>query len=148
VELQDLSTGKIIPLSALQGMRAGALSAIASPESFEQGLRRLGVNLELTQSYADHHRFSKRELERFIKRCSRRGVPFILTTEKDAVRMPRLLNQEVPVLYLRIEIEILKGHEEWDRMLAQLARPEAPIVDDSETTAEATRLENSGSLNL
>jgi hypothetical protein len=62
--------------------------------------------------------------------------------------MPRLLNQEVPVLYLRIEIEILKGHEEWDRMLAQLARPEAPIVDDSETTAEATRLENSGSLNL
>jgi tetraacyldisaccharide 4'-kinase len=146
VELQDLSTGKIIPLSALQGMHAGALSAIASPESFEQGLRRLGVNLELTQSYADHHRFSKRELERFIKRCSRRGVPFILTTEKDAVRMPRLLNQEVPVLYLRIEIEILKGHEEWDLMLSQLARPEAPIVDDSETTAEATRLEISESL--
>jgi tetraacyldisaccharide 4'-kinase len=81
VELQDFSTGEQLPLSSLQGLKAGALSAIASPESFEQGLRRLGVSLELTQSFADHHRYSKRELDRFIKRCTRRGVSCILTTD-------------------------------------------------------------------
>jgi len=136
VELQDLSTGEILPLSKLQGLRAGSLSAIASPESFEQGLRRLGVSLELTQSYADHHRFSKRELGRFIKRCSLRGVDCILTTEKDAVRMPRLLNQEVPIYYLRIEIEIIKGQELWDAMLDQLVHHPRTLVDDSETRRE------------
>ncbi len=133
VELQDFSTGEQLPLSTLQGLKAGALSAIASPESFEQGLRRLGVSLELTQSFADHHRYSKRELDRFIKRCTRRGVSCILTTEKDAVRMPRLLNQEIPIRYLRIEIEIIKGQEHWDRMLEQLLHHPHPVIKDSET---------------
>ena len=143
VELQDLSTGECIPLTSLRGMRAGCLSAIASPESFEQGLRRLGVSVELTQSYADHHRYSKRELERFIKRCSRRGVSCILTTEKDAVRMPRLLNQELPIRYLRIEIEILKGKEHWELMLEQLTNPPKPMIDDSDTRSGELHLAES-----
>ena len=136
LELQDLSTGETFPLSSLKGLRAASLSAIASPESFEQGLRRLGVSLELTQSFADHHRYSKRELERFIRRCTRRGVSCILTTEKDAVRMPRLLNKDLPIRYLRIEIEILKGHGEWERLLDQLVHPPHPLLEASETRAE------------
>jgi tetraacyldisaccharide 4'-kinase len=143
VELQDFATGANLPLESLQGLSAGALSAIASPESFEAGLRRLGVQLELTQSFADHHRYSKREMERFLKRCERRGVSCILTTEKDAVRMPRLLQQSIPIYYLRIEIEILRGVEHWNQMLAQLTHPPMPIVDDSETRAEELRLLNS-----
>ncbi len=139
LELQDLSTGERLPLSSLEGLRAGALSAIASPESFEQGLRRLGVQLELTQSFADHHRYSKREIDRFLKRCVRRGLSCVLTTEKDAVRMPRLLNQEIPVRYLRIEIEILNGQEHWNSMLDQLVHPATPLIDDSETRAEEIR---------
>lgn len=141
VELQDFATGDIIPLEKLQGLRAGALSAIASPESFEAGLQRLGVELELTQSFADHHRYSRREMERFLKRCERRGVSCILTTEKDAVRMPRLFQQSIPIYYLRIEIEIIRGIEHWNRMLDQLIHPPMPIVDDSETRSEELRLE-------
>jgi tetraacyldisaccharide 4'-kinase len=140
VELQDFSTGAILPLEKLKGLRAGALSAIASPESFEQGLRRLGAELELTQSFADHHRYSKREMERFIKRCERRGVSCILTTEKDAVRMPRLIQQTIPIYYLRIEIDILSGQEHWDKMLDQIVHHPMPILDDSETRAEEGRL--------
>lgn len=140
VELQELATGAILPLEQLQGLRAGALSAIASPESFEAGLRRLGVELELTQSFADHHRYSKRELERFIKRCERRNVPCILTTEKDAVRMPHLLQQSIPIYYLRIEIDILTGHEHWERLLNQIINHPRPVVEDSETRAEELRL--------
>jgi tetraacyldisaccharide 4'-kinase len=134
VELQDLSTGEIIPLESLNGLRAGALSAIASPESFEQGLRRLGVQLELTQSFADHHRYSRREIDRFLKRCARRGVSCVLTTEKDAVRMPRLLNQELPIRYLRIEIEILRGLEHWERMIKGLIAPPHPVIADQDTS--------------
>ena len=140
VELQDLSSGEILPLESLKGLRAGALSAIASPESFEQGLRRLGVQLELTQSFADHHRYSRREMDRFIKRCARRGVSCILTTEKDAVRMPRLANQELPIRYLRIEIEILQGQEHWDRMISGLISPPHPLIADIETSPDRSEL--------
>lgn len=141
VELQDLSTGQVYPLEDLRGLRAASLCAIASPESFEQGLRRLGVDLELTQSFADHHRYSKREIERFLKRCARRGITCILTTEKDAVRMPRLLNQEIPIRYLRIEIEIMKGQEEWNRMLDQLLHAPRPMIENTEVRAEELRQE-------
>ena len=140
VELQDLSTGEILPLESLAGLRAGAISAIASPESFEQGLRRLGVRLELTQSFADHHRYSRSELDRFLKRCVRRGLSCVLTTEKDAVRMPRLLNQEIPIRYLRIEIEILRGMEHWEELLGNLLAPVRPGLDDSESRLEEMRL--------
>ena len=140
VDLQDFTTGESLPIASLQGLRASSLSAIASPESFEQGLRKLGVSLELTQSFADHHRYSKRELTRFLKRCTRRGVSCILTTEKDAVRMPRLLNQELPIRYLRIEIEILKGEEHWNRMLEQIVHPPHPLLDDSDTRVEELNL--------
>lgn len=126
VDLEDLVTGERFPLSSLRGLKAAAISGIANPESFENGLRRLGTDLVVTQGFADHHRYSKREIERFINRAQRRGVSCILTTEKDAVRMPRLLNQEIPIRYLRIEIEILKGEEEWSRMLAQMSCPVTP----------------------
>jgi hypothetical protein len=57
--------------------------------------------------------------------------------------MPRLLQQSIPIYYLRIEIEILRGVEHWNQMLAQLTHPPMPIVDDSETRAEELRLLNS-----
>jgi tetraacyldisaccharide 4'-kinase len=36
-------------------------------------------------------------------------MDMIVTTEKDAVRFPKLSTTAVPVYYLRIEIEILRG---------------------------------------
>lgn len=117
VELCNMITGETLPLSHLRNLKIGVLSGIASPESFEQGLLRLGADLILTQSYADHHRYSRQEVERFIARCRRRELSMILTTEKDAVRIPRLSNIEIPIYYLRIEIEILKGKEIWEKMI-------------------------------
>ena len=36
-----------------------------------------------------------------------------ITTEKDAVRFPLIDPLEVPIYYLRVEIEILNGLEVW-----------------------------------
>lgn len=135
-------TGETLPLSYLKNLKIGVLSGIASPESFEQGLRNLGAILGLTQSYTDHHRYSRKEIKRFIQRCARRDLSMILTTEKDAVRIPRLTDPELPIYYLRIEIDILKGADIWERMVerfASLPEPEpttpsllATILSDEE----------------
>ncbi|MFI0347773.1 MAG: tetraacyldisaccharide 4'-kinase [Chthoniobacterales bacterium] len=121
VELCNIITGETLPLTHLKNLKVGVLSGIASPESFEQGLRLLGAELTLSQHYADHHRYSRKEIERFIHRSARRELSMILTTEKDAVRIPRLTDTEVPIYYLRIEIEILKGADAWNRMVEHLA---------------------------
>ena len=50
-----------------------------------------------------------------------------MTTEKDVVRIPRILEAEVPIYYLRVEIEILAGQESWVRFVDRLTTRQ-PIV--------------------
>ncbi|MDD5201050.1 MAG: tetraacyldisaccharide 4'-kinase [Terrimicrobiaceae bacterium] len=118
--LCNLLTGEVKPLEFLRGKVIGSLCGIAAPGSFEGALRDLGARIELSKIYTDHHRYSDNEVEAFIARCARRNIEAILTTEKDAVRIPRLLDPELPLYYLRVEIEILKGQESWQRLIAQL----------------------------
>ena len=62
----------------------------------------------------------------FINRCLRRDLEMIVTTEKDAVRMPRLQGAEVkvPIYFLRVEIEIMSGHESWEHCVARICKPQ------------------------
>ena len=116
------------PLADLRGKFIAAISGIARPESFEGSLVALGATLEITKSFTDHHRFTDRELQEFAARCSRRDLEFIVTTEKDSVRFPtKIEGLETPVYYLRVEIEILSGHESWDSLVERLTRPQ-PLV--------------------
>ena len=116
-------TGKSQPLDVLQGANVGAFSAIATPESFEAALRKLGARIELSRRFIDHHRFSEQEIRNFAARCRRRDVAMILTTEKDAVRFPKRLALEVPVFLLRVEIDILNGEESWRQCVDRICHP-------------------------
>jgi tetraacyldisaccharide 4'-kinase len=120
--LRNFVTGEIKPLEFLRGLRIGSICGIAVPESFENALRKLDAEIEIAKSYADHHRFTSKEIDSFIRRCGRRELDAILTTEKDAVRIPRILEPEVPVYYLRVEIEILAGQASWERFVERLTQ--------------------------
>lgn len=123
LHLQNITTGERLPLDALRDTYVGAISGIAAPESFENALRQLGAKIEIATRYADHHRFTRAEIERFITRCIRRDLAMIVTTEKDAVRFPKIERAEVPMYFLRVEIEILSGHETWEQCVARICKP-------------------------
>ncbi|MDQ6622507.1 MAG: tetraacyldisaccharide 4'-kinase, partial [Verrucomicrobiota bacterium] len=122
--LQNVFTGEQLPLERLRETFVGSLSGIAAPESFEDGLRKLGAKIEIAKRYTDHHRYTEAELQSFINRCLRRDLEMIVTTEKDAVRFPRLMTPEVPFYFLRVEIEILSGHESWEHCVARICQPQ------------------------
>lgn len=122
---QNLQTGEKFPLDHLKGRHVGAMSGIARPESFEEAVRRLGANVEITKAFADHHRFTKKEIYRFLEWCDRRSLDALVTTEKDAVRFPEIDKPPVPMLYLRVEIEILRGQEHWQDLLDRVAGTKA-----------------------
>src|SRR6476646_1576288 len=124
LHLQNVLTGEQIPLESLRDTYVGSISGIAAPESFEDGLRKLGARLELSKRYTDHHRYTEAELNSFITRCVRRDLEMIVTTEKDAVRFPRLTKADVPIYFLRVEIEILSGHESWEHCVARICKPQ------------------------
>jgi len=122
--LQSIVTGERLPLEKLNGAFIGSICAIAAPESFEGGLRSLGARIELGVHFIDHHRFTEQEMQRFMNRCIRRDLEMIVTTEKDAVRMPRLTDTPVPIYFLRVEIEILSGQESWEHCVARICKPQ------------------------
>ncbi len=118
--LVKLFSGEREGLELLKGRRAAALSAIACPESFESFLRQLGAELVLCDHYADHHRYTQQEVIDFINQAKAAGAEMIITTEKDAVRIPRLDRCDVPLYYLRIQIDILSGRENFDQCISRI----------------------------
>jgi tetraacyldisaccharide 4'-kinase len=124
--LHNVFTGEQLPLERLRDTFIGSICGIAAPESFEGALKKLGAHVDLAKRYIDHHYYTEAELTTFINRCIRRDLAMIVTTEKDAVRMPRLpeADMKVPICFLRVEIEILSGHESWEHCVARICKPQ------------------------
>ncbi len=121
--LQHIETRESRPLDDLRGAKVGTVSAIAVPESFEHGVKSLGGNIEVTCRFMDHHRFTEQEILSFINCCAETDVDFIVTTEKDAVRFPRLGRMDIPIYFLRVEIGILSNEESFDQCIQRICQP-------------------------
>ncbi len=123
--LQRVGTDERRPLDFLRGRRVGAFSGIATPESFEHFLRELGANLVYTKRFLDHYRFTKEDLEQIFDQARGAGLDFLVTTEKDAVRLEGKLDFPLPLYYLRLEIEIIRGAADFQEAVARICFPEA-----------------------
>lgn len=119
--LEDIYTkDKRLPLEHLKGKKIAALSGIACPESFEAFLEKTGAKIVYKHDYADHHRYSQQEIIDFINNAKKAGVEIIVTTEKDAVRIPRLDRRDIPMFFMRVEIDIISGRESFDQCITRI----------------------------
>ena len=119
--LEDVfDRGERFPLDTLRGEKLASISAIANPASFEGFLEDLGGELVLKRHYADHHRYRQQEMIDFINDAKAAGADLIVTTEKDAVRMPRLDRRDIDIQFLRVEIDILSGRENFDQCISRI----------------------------
>ena len=106
---EDVFTGERKGLDLLAGKKVASLSGIAQPESFEQSLVKLGGELVYSKRFADHHRFTQQEILNAINRAKKRQAEIIVTTQKDAVRFPKIDRRDVPFYFMRVEIKIVSG---------------------------------------
>ena len=118
--LQDVFTGARHPLAFLQGRKIAALSGIAAPRGFEETLERLGGELMYRKRFADHHRYRPQEILDVLNAARDRGADAIITTEKDAVRLPLVDRRDLPILYLRVQIELLNGAEDFAALISRI----------------------------
>ena len=107
--LEDVLTGQRSGLELLKGRKVASLSGIAQPESFEESLVNLHAELVYSKRFADHHRFTQQEILNAINRSKKRQAEAIITTQKDAVRFPKLDRRDLPIYFMRVEIKILSG---------------------------------------
>lgn len=107
--IEDVFTGQRFGIEFLKGRKVASLSGIAQPESFEQSLTSLGAELVYSKRFADHHRFTQQEILNVINRSKKRQADTIITTQKDAVRFPKIDRRDLPMYFMRVEIKIISG---------------------------------------
>ena len=73
-------------LAALRGKRALAFAGIGDPVRFFNTLAGSGIEVVRGRAFADHHAFSRREIEALVAEAKRDGL-IPVTTEKDLARM-------------------------------------------------------------
>ena len=112
-----------LPLDWLKGRRIVAFSGIATPESFEKFLRDLGAVVLARERFLDHYRYTAEDLAALVALAGREGAECLVTTEKDAVRLPAPGAAGIPLYYLRLEIEIIRGAADFDEAVGRICFP-------------------------
>lgn len=117
--LEDVLSGRREAPELIRGKELHVLSAIARPESFESAIARLGARIGKSIRFLDHHRFSESEIKQVLDRAVSDNAFAVITTQKDAVRLPPLQSTPVPILFLRVAIKITRGAEELAELLSR-----------------------------
>ncbi|MEM8569509.1 MAG: tetraacyldisaccharide 4'-kinase [Pseudomonadota bacterium] len=100
---------------AWHGLRAFAFAGIARPEKFFASLKAEGAELVATRAFDDHAQFDQRILARIQSEANALGARLV-TTEKDAVRLPPSFRRDVLAFPVRLKLH------SWQPLNAMLDR--------------------------
>src|SRR6185436_19334007 len=93
--LRTLSTPRVIRLkpdtTPMPNGPVLAVAGIANPERFVRSLKDAGWNVVDAMTFADHHRYSPKDLAAIEEKMKSSGASAVFTTDKDAVRFETLL---------------------------------------------------------
>ncbi|MBO5168004.1 MAG: tetraacyldisaccharide 4'-kinase [Phascolarctobacterium sp.] len=103
-------------LSELEGKNVMVFSAIGNPSSFEQTLSSIGLNIKEAVRYPDHHDYGMLEMQYISERASSQKAVAMITTSKDAVKIPTEFiysAREIPLYILNMDIQVTDGFDKF-----------------------------------
>ena len=119
VEIADWYKGitqNHMSLSELEGKNVMVFSAIGNPSSFEQTLSSIGLNIKEAVRYPDHHDYGMLEMQYISERASSQKAVAMITTSKDAVKIPTEFiysAREIPLYILNMDIQVTDGFDKF-----------------------------------
>lgn len=98
-------SGRAVPLGEAVRKRIFGFCGIGNPRSFRDSLHSLGGEVTGFIAYRDHHRYEYAELRQISQSAMASGAEWIVTTEKDIMRLKRFPLPD-NLLALRIEFRV------------------------------------------
>jgi tetraacyldisaccharide 4'-kinase len=104
--------GDLIELASLAGRAVVLITAVGRPSRVREMVEEAGARVVAMHAFRDHHQFSFREVER-ARADADRHLALILTTEKDAERLP------IKAHVLLLEVQLTRGAERLEALLPE-----------------------------
>ncbi|MBI5076199.1 MAG: tetraacyldisaccharide 4'-kinase [Nitrospirae bacterium] len=108
-------SGERKPPASLQGRKVFCFCGLADPEAFRATATGSGAEVTGMKAYRDHHRYCQQDVDAVSRECMASGASWILTTEKDFVK---LRNLDLPGNILIIEIAFIADRSFYDSVFA------------------------------
>jgi len=120
--LSGFFSGEKKDFNFIKSKRIAAFSSIGNPRSFEKTLEELGAEIVKTFRFPDHHIYSQKDLWKIESATGDDREIIAVTTEKDGVRLEGVISRESfrvlsEIWILKVELEIIRGKEEWRRKI-------------------------------
>lgn len=115
----DLDDDSQLSADWLTGREVLVLCGIANPASFVQTVTDAGGHVSRVLAHRDHHPFSRSDLDRALALAEASGVDCIVTTEKDAVRIPQHAVRK-HLVALEIALRLTSGEPALGEILSTL----------------------------
>jgi len=109
--------GKTVSLDALAVQNVLAFAGLGNPEGFIRTLQSLNLKSADLIRFGDHHWYTCDEMDQLTSAARDTGAECLITTEKDALRIPEGYKSRLPIYALRIDIAILEPIGLLDRLI-------------------------------
>jgi tetraacyldisaccharide 4'-kinase len=118
-------TNEIVEADKFVGKKIIAISGIGSPKTFESLLADTGMIVVKHFAFSDHYWFSDEDIRMIIKARKALSVDFIITTEKDFMRLREQFVEFLkiePVIVAEIQQVFVAGEEKLEALIKQVIR--------------------------
>lgn len=119
VRLDRVGSNEHKDLSFLKDGKVIVMCGIGNSGAFKKSVERLGAVIKKDYVYADHHCFTGDDLNK-VGHAARQYGACVVTTAKDAVRIPWELVKDVPVYALIVSLEITENDHIVHEMIGRL----------------------------
>ncbi|MBN2413295.1 tetraacyldisaccharide 4'-kinase [candidate division KSB1 bacterium] len=134
VKLTDVNGNKSKP--ELQSVPVVAFSGLGNPDSFKQTLHDLGARIKAFIKFKDHHFYTEKDILGIEETFKNSSAKYILTTEKDWVKLPLNFSISAQWKYLSIKIEPLNRNDLQKILIFKQIRNRINIKKNNKTLNE------------